>query len=472
MNKKGFSSLYIIMTLSSLVFLLLVVIEGTAGFALRSRAEGICTLAGESILSEYQPSLWARYGVFALRASDERLSALAEFYIGENLAVQGDNILRMESVLCRADSQEYPALDGERFAGQIRAAAAVLIAEDLLFQEESPSICSEVREALTLSEALSKDSEEEIQRIEEETKNSSGEADPGGAQAEAEKARLRALLKRYRSSGQPRENGTEWSKTLPSGAMCDDLPTRLLGFPGNRTLLSSAVLPQVSAVLENEYVVEKCSCATRALEGSALDLEAEYILFGLPSDRENYKEVRSSLFWLRSALNLSHIYGDPQKRNQVTALAASALAVIPLPAAVFLVAGIWAGVEAQNDVDLLLSGKNVPFIKLPQDWACSLDGAMRPDGVPLAGGGTTARTGSYKDYLRLLLLMVSPEKKRARLMDVMQLNIAALEQGSFCFRDYAYGFTLEVEFKKKMHLPGYRTADHRRGAVVQAHVYQ
>lgn len=473
MNKKGFSSLYVMMVLSSLVFLILVLIEGAAGFAVRSRIEGICALAGESVLSEYQPSLWERYGVFALRSSGERLTALAGFYIGENMATEGDDILGMTQTACRADSQEYPGLDGERFARQLRAAAAILVVEDLLFQKESAALCDSVGKALTLSDTLKKDSEQEIREIEEAAQSmKQGPGDGDSAGPEEEKARLRDLLKRFRSSGEGEDTGLSWTKAVPEGSFSEDLPTKLLGLPGQRSLLLRAALPQAEALLENEYVVEKCSCATRLLENSYLDLEVEYILFGLPSDEKNYQETRSSLFWLRSALNLSHIYTDTQKKSQVTALAASALAVVPLPAAVFMIAGIWAGVESQNDLELLFSGKSVPFVKEPGDWACSLEGAVGQHAFAVSGHEPDGGAGSYRDYLRLLLLMVSPEKKRARLMDVMQLNIAGLAGEPFCFRDYAYGFTLQAEFQKKVHLPGYPASGRRRGTVCQEHVYK
>jgi len=471
-NRKGFSSLYIIMILSSLAFLILVLIEGASGFALRSRAEGICMLAGESILSEYQRSLWGRYGIFAVRASNERLTALADFYIEGNLAVEGDNILRMTKVSCRADSQEYPGLDGEQFAVQIRQAAAFLAAEDLLFDAQSESICSDVREALTWSEARRSTAEEEIRHT-EEGPSDSGSPDGSGEEEQAEEvAAMRSLLKRYREADEPRENGNVRQKALPCDGAADGLPTRLLGIPSQKMLLSSSVLPHPFALPENEYILAKCSYATCLLESCALDLEAEYVLFGLPSDSENEQEVRNSLFWLRSALNLSHIYADSGKKAQVSALAASVLTLIPLPVAEFIVAGIWAAVEARNDVELLFDGEVVPFVKTAADWASGLDGALSRDAVPRGAREPSSGIGTYKDYLRLLLLMVPADRKRARLMDVMQLNIAGPEGDPFNFRAYAYGFTLEASFDKRMRLPGYWAGHSRKGSVRQEHVYR
>jgi len=455
-----------IMIFSSLVFLILVILEGASGFALRSRAEGICMLAGESMLSEYQKTLWSRYGIFAVRSSNERLTALADFYIDGNLAVQGDNLLRMEKIDCLADSQEYPALDGEQFACQIRNAASILIVRDILFDGESESICSEIREALSLSETLQKGAEEGLRQI-EETPETDGEDLPV-----EERARMRSLIKRYETSGQPPEDLPVWEKSIPPGSATENLPTKLLGLSSQRMLLSSGVIPRASAPMENEYILEKCSYATRLLENSLLDLEVEYVLFGLPSDPENDKEVRNSLFWLRSALNLSHIYSDPEKRTEVTTLAASVLTLIPLPVAVFIVAGIWSSVEARNDVEMLFSGETVPFLKTPDDWACSLDGALRSNVVEETIPGAAHQIGTYGDYLRLLLLMVAPEKKRARLMDVMQLNIAQEMEEPFCFQDYAYGFTLQAVFEKQLRLHGSRRAGKRIGKVCQEHAYQ
>jgi hypothetical protein len=323
-----------------------------------------------------------------------------------------------------------------------------------------------------LSETLQTDSADELLQIEAVPYSSENPEEDGEDIHEEEKDSMRALLKRYRTAGQQEEENAAWEKSIPPGYAAEILPTGLLGLSSQRTLLGSGVIPQAAALLENEYVLAKCSYATRLLEGSFLDLEAEYVLFGLPSDSENDKEVRSTLFWLRSALNLAHIYTDPQKKSEVTTLAASVLTLIPLPVAVFVVSGIWSSVEARNDVTLLLSGKCVPFIKTPEDWACSLDGALQSDAVSGATIAPSSRIGKYGDYLRLLLLMVSPEHKRARLMDVMQLNIAQIRGDAFCFQDYAYGFTLQAEFEKQIRLPGYRAADKRKGMVCQEHVYQ
>ncbi len=467
-NKKGFSSLYIIMMLSALMLLILTVIESASGYGLRSRAEAICRLAGESVLSEYQPELWHRYGIFAVRASSERLAALTDFYIEENLAVQGDNILRMEKMSCVADTQEYPALDAERFAGQVHRAGAILSAEGLLFDERSGRILSDIGKALTLSDVLRTDSEEVLLGAEAAPQTESTE-EAGDAE---EKARMRSLIKRYRESGQPVYGESAWTKSIPPGTEAENLPTHCLGVPAQTMLLSSAVMPGPSALLEGSYILDRCSNAAGVTEGSLLDLEVEYILFGLPSDKENCKEVRSSLFWLRSALNLAHIYGDPQKKAEVTALAASALTLIPLPAAVFIVAGIWSAVEARNDVELLFSGKSVPFIKSAGDWSSTLDGALRADPVVEVPHGTSQEIGSYRDYLRLFLLMTDSRKKLVRLMDVMQLNITQAEGGAFCFPDYAYGFKMEVKFEKQIRLPGYYGGGTRGATVLQEHTYQ
>ena len=467
-NKKGFSSLYIIMVLSALMLLILTVIESASGYALRSRAEAICRLSGESVLSEYQPGLWRRYGIFAVRASNERLSALANFYVGENLSVQGDNILRMKMMSCMADTQEYPALDTHRFAAQVHSAGAILTAEALLFDENSGRILPNVDKALKLSDMLRTDSEEALLQAEAPPEDEVPE-EIGNTE---EKVRMRSLLKRYRESGQPVYDEISWTKSIPSGAVAENLPTHCLDVPVRKMLLSGATLPGPSALLESAYILDKCSNGLNIAEGSSLDLEVEYILFGLPSDQENYEEIRSSLFWLRSALNLAHIYGNPQKKSEVTALAASALALIPLPAATFIVAGIWAAVEARSDVELLLSGKTVPFIKSAEDWSTDLDGALRAGPAADSLQRTSADIGSYGDYLRFFLLMADSRDRLVRLMDVMQLNVAGIEGGAFCFRDYAYGFNMEVRFEKQIRFPGYSGTGMRGATVVQKHVYQ
>ena len=71
----------------------------------------------------------------------------------------------------------------------------------------------------------------------------------------------------------------------------------------------------------------------------------------------------------------------------------------------------------------------------------------------------------------LLLLLLPQQTRLARLMDMMQADVAYMDGASFAFRDYCYGFVLHAEFEKKSFLP-VLSGPLRHGTVEQAHVYR
>ncbi len=477
-GKAGFTSLYILMILSSLLFLMLAVIEGASGYALRSHAESACTLAGESVLSEFNKELWERYGIFALSAHNERLTRLATYYISENMDAGGQALLKIERLDCSADTQNYPALDAERFAQQIRHTASHLIAGEVLNGMTNLLPFEHLSDTLLWFDEIKAGMDGEIRRAEEALEppgSTEPDADGGSASSgenQQDRRKVRTLLKRYRESQSPGEESAQWGKSIEPGLASRVLPSSLLEIPSRMTALSRIAAPKAEDAAEVEYIVRMCSHATNIASHSALDLEVEYILFGSAGDSENATLMRSNLFALRSALNLSHIYGDSVKKSEVAAMAAVVSAFIPMPLAEFLIACIWSGLEAACDVDALFSGQTVPFVKGHGDWRTGLDGStLHWDSQP-ADDSAAGKFGKYPDYLRVFLWMQPSTSRRVRLMDVMQLNVASVSGETFRFVDYAYGFDLQAEFEKKIRLPGYALSGLRKGTVKQTYAYR
>ena len=102
-------------------------------------------------------------------------------------------------------------------------------------------------------------------------------------------------------------------------------------------------------------------------ESELLVYEAEYILGGKASDRENLEYVAGRLTAVRTGLNFLYIMGDQAKRAEAEALAAGLVGftgIAPLVRlASLLILGAWSLAEALEDVRLLLSEGSVPLIK-------------------------------------------------------------------------------------------------------------
>ena len=419
-KKKGFSSVYIVIMLGSLLFLVFCVLEAATGYAAASISEEVTALAGRSVLSYYDTALYERYGVFALEADDEKLAAYAKHYIDASIKGEGLLVTRMRSGRVTASSvglegtQLAPfkeqvvqlgtlcaagaALDqGSIFSGAVAASSAA----DTSFAGQLQSIATEPPDPEYLEESQKEEGEEGTREKKEDPK------EPGRRQA-------RKLLSDY------------------------DRAVRAGGSP--MLLLSSGSRDwSAEALAVDEYILDRCGRITKSASGGTLQLETEFIMYGYRNDSANQACVRSSLFWTRMPLNTAKILKDPVRRREIEA-AAAAFTAIPYPLAFAALLAINAAIDSNGDVTKIISGEVVPVIESLPSF------------------------GSYDDYLRLLLLAVPEDKKLARLMDVMQQNVKGLDMHDMCF-----GFELEAAFEKRCYAPGFQT---RKRTVTQRHVYK
>lgn len=434
---KGFSSVYVVICLSSLVFLLLCICELCEGYAAGSICENVCLSAGESVLSEYQPDLQRRYGVFALSSYEQKLSALSGFYIRHNL--NGTNLLvRPELAECTVSTEGMEGLRTDVLAQQIDALGVMLTAKDGL--------------ELTGAEDLLRSLLDPVNNREDEEASKDLADVPS---AEGSEGKSAAELKREYDEAMDPDFGLEGGRSLVSVDQ-NALPTSLLGIRPSSSLLGYAAGALVqdglspSALLQARYTVEVCSDLLHKRNDTILGLETEYVLFGKKSDRENEEEMKQALFKVRTAIDLARNLRDEAKMAAYAA-AAAACPAIPQPLAILIIAAIDSAVQAKGEVLVLCGGGTVEIIR----------------GFSIG----ERRFGTYRDYAMLLLMILPEQTRMARLMDLMQVNTAYMDGAAFSFRDYCYGFTLVAEFEKKSILPQV-SGSRRSGSVEQTHAYR
>lgn len=116
--KKGFATVYIILTISSLILSILVITEVSEGFGSRSVAESITASAGQSALGEYNKTLFDRYGIFVLRNYDNELENRIRHYInGSTITTKGFIRLKLEDAFVYSDM--YPAMNTDLFSKEL-----------------------------------------------------------------------------------------------------------------------------------------------------------------------------------------------------------------------------------------------------------------------------------------------------------------------------------------------------------------
>ncbi|HBR01764.1 MAG TPA: hypothetical protein DD738_04055 [Ruminiclostridium sp.] len=139
----------------------------------------------------------------------------------------------------------------------------------------------------------------------------------------------------------------------------------------------------------NEYIVSAFKCAAvqdnkiehdigwdRPLDNTYFDkAEVEYIIYGKSQEKSNIGSAQRSIFSIRLAFNLLHIYSDPEKLAAALSLA-SAIAgwtIFGVPVVQNFLLVAWAGLESYVDVKVLTEGGQVPLIKTSLSWYLGAD---------------------------------------------------------------------------------------------------
>ena len=356
-RSDGFSTVYLVLIMGTLIFLILIVFEAASGNAASAAAENICLVSGRSVLSEFQPSLYARYGVFALRARDEDLSEMAEYYISGSC--EGRGVLSMGLKNCEICTEKYPGLSTDVFSEQISRLGALCAAKNIIDEADLAGIVGSLSE----SEALNNESASGSLQSLNELQNYSDaeppredpetgemiEAKPESSEAKATRKQAKELLRRYKDATDPDiAAGNEEAGKVLSRNMLDSLPTRELGIKKTISVaLSGGILSDpLKSYLSGEYILSACSDRSSASEDSDLKYETEYILYGDPSDEKNAAAVKRAVWGIRFTADLAEVLADPAKMSELSSVAASAFSFIPLPVAVFILASIEAGIKA------------------------------------------------------------------------------------------------------------------------------
>ena len=445
--KKGFGSVLIVIILGCMITLCLAFAEAGSSYCARSCAENYCLVTGRSILSEYQKDLNRRYGLFMVRGYGDELSSLARFYLSADTFLSS-SVIERTCTDASADSSGYRGLNTELFTEQVKKLGTLEIAGNAASRL---GITEAMKGASESEKALSSSSfEEELDELcmyDEEFTEEDEEEDPELFERIRQAIKLR---KRLRQS-EDREAVKASGKSVPAGIK-SELPSKILGFSPRSILSVSGGVFDISAedLLLDEYVIGCCSNDQNKRDDTVLELEAEYVLYGAGSDSANKRLVRNSLYALRFSLNMASILSEPALASEISA-AASVFSLIPRPVALAAIASIWAGIETKQDLSLLSQGGTVPVIKDASDFTTDIFAFL--DGRKSGGSsGKKEGFGTYEDYLRILLAMLSEEEKAARLMDVMQMNVVCIDKKNFSFTDYAYGFELDADFSRKHYL--------------------
>lgn len=214
------------------------------------------------------------------------------------------------------------------------------------------------------------------------------------------------------------EDGAFTTEALDSvinlGEVCADEAENMR----NNLYACEYALSKFKNAVKDEY---RWAGAAKPTKTAYFDAEVEYILHGFENQSGNIFWTRIDMLLTRFAMNFIHVHSDSRKLNMARNIAATMTAwwssgSLIAPVADVIIAA-WSLKEAVADVEDLLDGKRVPFIKLAGDWKTNI-------GVSAEGQPKTREEmkWSYIDYLRIYLLMLRRETKLGRINDLIEIN--------------------------------------------------
>ncbi len=392
-NEKGSSMIFLLLVLAGMVSLASVYIYGAGLITDRSYTESVLHLAGRSVLTEYDTALKEEYGIVAYRGSSRDAQEAATMYAAASF-MENDRI---------------------RWSGLTVDLSAYCLLDTALFRREAVSYTK-----YALARGLLEDS-------------TFGRGDETPLDLEGDRIlRSSRVIRALPSGGAASGSLWETVKQAFSGGL-----TEIFSRGTDNYLFDLYIMREFRNAQDQDVGRE-----------TFFRYEAEYILEGGMSDRENREAFRRELVLLRNAANLIFLVSDPQKMEE---LSAAALLIAPGPGALLvemMLAEAWALAEAENDVRILEHGKKLPFYKTADTWATDLQSVI--DGAEEGYIDTSVSTGlGYRDYLQVFLFFMDGTVKTLRVMDLIQINMQGLHDASFLIRDHYLGFDMHVTVRGK-----------------------
>jgi len=486
MKVPGYLSIFMSLTLTLILSLCLVLVEGTRHNLIRLEAECILDIGMNSVLAEYHREVLERYNLFFIDSSygtdypsyyntEANIRKYMEKNVSmqEELGVLGGNRL-LPGIYMDLLELSFPkirvtgvslATDHSGYCFQKQAAQAVE-------QDIGIGALDKVLEWVRVVEEnglMTNTVEEEIESVEQQLSALQGKKlleNEGWVKSPVENP-VETL------TGERRKGILNWvaasvldvsEKAIQPNRYISS--RRLEGRMNQGNLPETGALSVYERLLFQEYLFRYAGNYLDVRPGSALDYQVEYLLFGEVYDTDNLRKTAAAICGLRETANMISLLNSAEKKEAINAVASVLAAAVLAPEAAPIFEGIiviaWTCLESLQDTRVILDGGSVPLLKDDTTWQSDLQSVLdfrRED-----SGEQTESGLNYEDYLRIFMYLSDSETVTYRFMDVMEMDIR-LTEGNEYFRldgciDYLevaatvyseYGYTYELK-----HAKGYR----------------
>ena len=229
---------------------------------------------------------------------------------------------------------------------------------------------------------------------------------------------------------------------------CTEFPS-ITSMQSHTDTEESLIEAAVDKALFSEYLNSHFGRFTSPKEDTALEYEAEYVLGGKDSDKDNLGIVVTDLVLLRTGCNLISLLKDSKKKAETYELATALVGFTGMPVVIkivqIVIMAAWSLAESMADVKALLAGKKVVTIKKSDDWYISLEG-IKNFSEESINDSDSDKGLTYEDYLRLLFLMQTRQTQYYRTMDMIQADLCLNENSAFRMKDCIAAAEVNVHY--------------------------
>ncbi len=432
---KGYVTVYLSLSITIILSLILVLFQGARIGAVKMKTECVADISMNSVLAEYSRALYEQYGLLMVDTSyggenpsiintQEHLRYYAQKNFSRTAVSRVTNNQTIFSMYCGDVS-----ITGSSFA--LDNKGAVLNRQIISYMGAEPveGLLADVENNARLIQenaldttdvgAMAAENQEAIDAIdlppiineygEEEEASLANPADIVNSQRGIGALNLAIRDKSTISKATVDVNQYASHRQLNKGTGLND---------------GEEISPAERLLLE-QYYYEKCSRYGAELEKSLLKYQLEYMIYGQHSDWGNLERMAENLLFWREASNMLYLFSCDAKCAEAELIAGVVTAIFCIPELSELVKYsllfAWTFAETVSDLNILFSGGRVPLFKSDATWRLSLENmfAFRD----FLNGGDLGEGMYYEDYVRARLFMVDLPTKTLRLADIIEMDV-------------------------------------------------
>lgn len=356
-------------------------------------------LALESVFAEYQGKLLEKYDIFGKLDGDEtKFSRRLWFYGAKDMKHEIQKI----QFLTDDKGQAFYEQAIHSLGGEVKNVAEM---KEIPWEEEEQQVNSELEELLSENEVTLPKEENPLEHMKH-----------------LKQSGLLALVV---------QNPENLSNRY---VVLSELPShrKLAQGTGGFGKVSKGSVSQ--RTLFTAYLTEHFPHYLKNKEENSLFYEAEYLLCGKESDRDNLEATFRKILTIRTGVNYAYLLTDQTKLAEAGGMAATLSGLLMHPEATELVKQAllfsWSYGESIVELRNLMEGKKIPIVKTAETWQLDLESLLKLGTEEEVRTSLETDNGiGYEDLITMLLFAENADDLCMRALDLMELKLGIRVDG-------------------------------------------